>query len=180
MAAEPRHRAAMAYLAGRHTAATNGELTEILGLSRAASVPNLTRRFAAWLSERFAGSQAIEAPRGQVDPRTSSRINLQIGLTPWTWIGLTAWRPHGRRTQSSESRLPAKSTPRSHPPVSQITAESLRRGPTRLKGQITSRPVDGEPGEQPVHPVTVAARLPCQAQIRLVLEPAQGWGGTRR
>jgi len=40
----------MAYLARRHTAATNGELTEILGLSRAESVPNLTRRFDAWLS----------------------------------------------------------------------------------------------------------------------------------
>jgi hypothetical protein len=43
-------RAAMAYLARRHTAATNGELTEILGVSRAESVPNLTRRFEAWLS----------------------------------------------------------------------------------------------------------------------------------
>ena len=43
-------RAAMAYLARRHTAATNGELTEILGVSRAESVPNLTRRFDAWLS----------------------------------------------------------------------------------------------------------------------------------
>ncbi len=42
---ESRHaaRAAMAYLARRHTAATNGELTEILGASRAESVPNLTR-----------------------------------------------------------------------------------------------------------------------------------------
>ena len=40
----------MAYLARRHTAATNGELTEILGVSRAESVPNLTRRFDAWLS----------------------------------------------------------------------------------------------------------------------------------
>ena len=43
-------RAAMAYLAKRHTAATNGELTEILGVSRAESVPNLTRRFEAWLA----------------------------------------------------------------------------------------------------------------------------------
>ena len=42
-------RAAMAYLARRHTAATNGELTEILGVSRAESVPNLTRRFETWL-----------------------------------------------------------------------------------------------------------------------------------
>ena len=43
-------RAALAYLARRHTAATNGDLTEILGVSRAESVPNLTRRFEAWLS----------------------------------------------------------------------------------------------------------------------------------
>jgi putative transposase len=43
-------RAAMAYLARRHTAATNGELTEILGVSRAESVPNLTRRFEALLA----------------------------------------------------------------------------------------------------------------------------------
>jgi putative transposase len=43
-------RAAMAYLARRHTAATNAEVTEILGVSRAESVPNLTRRFESWLS----------------------------------------------------------------------------------------------------------------------------------
>ena len=40
----------MAYLARRHTVATNGELAEILGVSRAESVPNLTRRFEAWLA----------------------------------------------------------------------------------------------------------------------------------
>ena len=43
-------RAAMAYLARRHTAATNAELMAVLGVSRAESVPNLTRRFQAWLS----------------------------------------------------------------------------------------------------------------------------------
>jgi hypothetical protein len=43
-------RAAMAYLARRHTAATNGELVAILGVSRPESVPNLTRRFETWLS----------------------------------------------------------------------------------------------------------------------------------
>ena len=41
----------MAYLAQRgRTSATNGDLTEILGVSRAESVPNLTRRFEHWLS----------------------------------------------------------------------------------------------------------------------------------
>ena len=34
----------------RHTSATNGDLVEILGVSRAGSVPNLTRRFERWLS----------------------------------------------------------------------------------------------------------------------------------
>jgi putative transposase len=43
-------RAAMAYLARRYTTATNGELTAIRGVSRAESVPNLTRRFETWLS----------------------------------------------------------------------------------------------------------------------------------
>jgi len=45
-------RAALAYLARRHTAATNAELAEVLGVSRPDSVPNLTRRFAGWLAER--------------------------------------------------------------------------------------------------------------------------------
>jgi putative transposase len=43
-------RAALAYLARRRTAATNLELADLLGLSRAESVPNLTRRFRAWVS----------------------------------------------------------------------------------------------------------------------------------
>ncbi len=42
-------RAALAYLARRRTAATNAELATVLGVSRAESVPNLTRRFATWL-----------------------------------------------------------------------------------------------------------------------------------
>jgi hypothetical protein len=42
-------RAALAYLARRHTSATNGDLAEILGVLRAESVPNLTRRFDSWL-----------------------------------------------------------------------------------------------------------------------------------
>ena len=45
-------RAALAYLACRHTAATHGELAELLGVSRPDSVPNLTRRFVRWLAER--------------------------------------------------------------------------------------------------------------------------------
>jgi hypothetical protein len=45
-------RAALAYLAREHTAATHGELAELLGVSRPDCVPNLTRRFADWLTER--------------------------------------------------------------------------------------------------------------------------------
>jgi len=43
-------RGAVAYLARSRTAATNVELAAVLGMSRAVSVPNLTRRFAAWLA----------------------------------------------------------------------------------------------------------------------------------
>jgi REP element-mobilizing transposase RayT len=43
-------RAALAYVARRRTVATNAELARVLGLSRPESVPNLTRRFAAWLA----------------------------------------------------------------------------------------------------------------------------------
>ena len=45
-------RAALAYLARRHTVATNASLAEVLGVSRPDSVPNLTRRFARWLTEQ--------------------------------------------------------------------------------------------------------------------------------
>jgi putative transposase len=43
-------RAALAYLARSHTLATNADLAAVLGLSRAESVPNLTRCFSDWLS----------------------------------------------------------------------------------------------------------------------------------
>ena len=43
-------RAALAYLARGRTAATNVELAATLRISRAESVPNLTRRFGAWLA----------------------------------------------------------------------------------------------------------------------------------
>ena len=45
-------RAALAYLAREYTAATHGELAELLGVSRPDSVPNLTRRFSRWLAQR--------------------------------------------------------------------------------------------------------------------------------
>jgi putative transposase len=43
-------RAALAYLARKLTTVTNAGLVAELGVSRAESVPNLTRRFAAWLA----------------------------------------------------------------------------------------------------------------------------------
>jgi len=45
-------RAALAYLARRHTVATNASLAEVLGVSRPDPVPKLMRRFARWLTER--------------------------------------------------------------------------------------------------------------------------------
>ena len=42
-------RTALAYLARRYTATTNAGLVSVLGVSRAESVPNLTRRFVSWL-----------------------------------------------------------------------------------------------------------------------------------
>jgi hypothetical protein len=53
-------RAAMAYLARRYTVATNGELVDVLGVSRAESVPNLTRRFAEWLSSDLRVRKTLE------------------------------------------------------------------------------------------------------------------------
>ena len=56
-------RAAMAYLCGRYTTVTNGELNaRSSAVSRAESVPNLTRRFDAWLSTDCASSQAVAVP----------------------------------------------------------------------------------------------------------------------
>jgi putative transposase len=43
-------RAALVYLARGRTMATNADLAAMLGLSRAESVPNLTRRFGVWLA----------------------------------------------------------------------------------------------------------------------------------
>jgi hypothetical protein len=43
-------RSALVYLARNHTMATNAQLAAVLGLSRAESVPNLTRRFGDWLA----------------------------------------------------------------------------------------------------------------------------------
>ena len=43
-------RAVLVYLAKSYTLATNAELAAVLGLSRAESVPNLSRRFSEWLS----------------------------------------------------------------------------------------------------------------------------------
>jgi hypothetical protein len=50
-------RAALAYLAREHTVATHAELAKLLGVSRPDSVPNLTRRFARWLTEEPAVRQ---------------------------------------------------------------------------------------------------------------------------
>lgn len=45
-------RAALAQLAREHTASTNADLVKSLGVARPESVPNLTRRFAAWFGTK--------------------------------------------------------------------------------------------------------------------------------
>jgi len=60
-------RAALAYLARSRTAATNGELAPVLGLSRAESVPNLTRRFAVWLTTDASVREQLRGLEEQLD-----------------------------------------------------------------------------------------------------------------
>jgi len=67
-------RAALAYLARRRTAATNAELAAVLGLSRAESVPNLTRRFAAWLTTDARVREQLRGLEEQLDESGPSGI----------------------------------------------------------------------------------------------------------
>jgi putative transposase len=60
-------RAALAYLARSRTAATNAELAVVLGVSRAESVPNLTRRFAAWLATDARVRQRLRGLEEELD-----------------------------------------------------------------------------------------------------------------
>jgi hypothetical protein len=54
-------RAALAYLARSLTTVTNAGLLAELGVSRAESVPNLTRRFAAWLATGAKGRERLRS-----------------------------------------------------------------------------------------------------------------------
>jgi hypothetical protein len=76
-------RAAMACLVRGHTAATNGELTEIPGISCAENVPNLTRRFEAWLSNDLWVRKQLTRLEDKLNWELP-RINLKLGLTPIT------------------------------------------------------------------------------------------------
>jgi hypothetical protein len=66
-------RAALAYLARRRTVATNADLMALLGLSRPESVPNLTRRFAAWL----AADAGIRRDHQRLEERLDGDSSLQ-------------------------------------------------------------------------------------------------------
>ena len=65
-------RAALAYLARSRTAATNAELATFLGLSRAESVPNLTRRFGAWLTTNAKVRKQLRSLEEELDEAKSS------------------------------------------------------------------------------------------------------------
>ena len=54
--------------------ATNSELATILGLSRAESVPNLTRRFSAWLESDAKVRQQLRGLEEQLDETGLSEI----------------------------------------------------------------------------------------------------------
>ena len=60
-------RAALAYLARRHTAVPNSELAEVLGVSRPDCVPNLTRKFAGWLATRADVRRRLAQLEDQLD-----------------------------------------------------------------------------------------------------------------
>jgi putative transposase len=67
-------RAALAYLARRRTAATNAELAAVLGVSRAESVPNLTRRFGAWLETDARVREQLRGLEEELDGSRPSKI----------------------------------------------------------------------------------------------------------
>jgi REP element-mobilizing transposase RayT len=67
-------RAALAYLARSRTTATNNELAAILGVSRAESVPNLTRRFAAWLATEASVRDQLQCLEKALDEPAQSEI----------------------------------------------------------------------------------------------------------
>ena len=67
-------RAALAYLARSRTVATNADLAALLGVSRAESVPNLTRRFAALLATDAKTRQQLKRLESQLDERGPSDL----------------------------------------------------------------------------------------------------------
>jgi hypothetical protein len=73
-------RAALAHMARERTHATRGELAELLGVSRADSVPNLTRRFARRLAQR----EDVRARLGVLEERLRLRQGLSLEK-PETW-----------------------------------------------------------------------------------------------
>ncbi len=67
-------RAALAYLARSRTAATNAELAAMLGLSRADSVPNLTRRFGTLLATDARVGKQLRSLEETLDENTPSEL----------------------------------------------------------------------------------------------------------
>jgi hypothetical protein len=115
-------RAVAAWLCRRHTEATLGELAEWLGLSRADSVPNLTRRFQAQLKsqpellndlEEQAPEGAVQNQKQRLTPRsTTTRVGsrldwkMQVNAMRRLWmrkakIGYLPIRPRPDDVESS-------------------------------------------------------------------------------
>jgi len=64
----------LAYLARIWTAATNAALAAVLGVSRAESVPNFTRRFAAWSPTDATVREQLRGLEDELDESGSSGI----------------------------------------------------------------------------------------------------------
>ena len=60
-------RAALVYLARRRTMATNAQSVPVLGVSREATVPNLTRRFEGWLATDAKVRKQLRSLEHQLD-----------------------------------------------------------------------------------------------------------------
>jgi hypothetical protein len=71
-------RAALAYLARRHTEATNAELAGILGVSRPDCVPNLTRRFAGWLAKEEGVRERLRDLEDRLHPAAREKTANQV------------------------------------------------------------------------------------------------------
>ena len=108
----------LAYLARRHTVATNASLAEVLGVSRPDSVPNLTRRFARWLTEQDEIRQRHKLLEDQ----------LRVNLSSLSGEAATASSPSKWKAPPRACRQPIS---RRHEKVAVVTLDAIIQAPSR-------------------------------------------------